>query len=461
MRAEEHRFLHWPPIQSCPCHLRRYDTAMLKIISLLVLLLISGNAHAEQIAEQVIAQNTLPSISNARALIEQGQDNDAISMLGQLLKNSSEDFQAWFLLGVTQAKQRRFHDAVVSFGKVVSLQPKLAEPHNNLAVIYNELGDFRAAVKELEASLKLKPDYATAHENIGDLYVKLAADAYRKALVADGRPALRQRYDRLLHIRDAHAPAHKPDTAVDKQAGQTATSDMVQHAAVEQDGLLPEAAAASKAKASDAPEQPGPDQHIADGNPGKPSSAQKLSTAQAVVLATENKPVAKPAASENRRPIQPLPAATTQPEAALERPVLHGDNKDHIAEKAGAPTGAVKSPTAQDDIKSAMAAVEAWRSAWNRQDVPAYFAAYSDAFDFGARFETLEQWKQYKQWVITKRTFIRVTLENIVARKLANGEIRLVFLQHFRSDSFNSDDIKKMLLRQTQDGWKIIYEASR
>ena len=110
---------------------------------------------------------------------------------------------------------------------------------------------------------------------------------------------------------------------------------------------------------------------------------------------------------------------------------------------------------------AAMEAVEAWRSAWNRQDLPAYFAAYSNAFDFSRRFETLEQWKHYKRAVITKKAFIRVTLENIKATKLPGGEIRLAFLQHFRSDSFNSDDIKTMMLRQTRDGWKIIYEASK
>jgi len=375
---------------------------MLKLIPLLALLLISAHANAEQLA----AQTTAPAISDARSLIEHGRDNDAIGVLGRLVKSSPKDFQAWFLLGVTQAKQRRFHDAVISFGKVAALQPKLAEPHNNLAVIYNELGDFRAAVKELEASLQLKPDYATAHENIGDLYVKLAADAYRKALDAGDRPALRQRYDRLLHIRDAH----KPEVASEQQALPTARSvqtDMEQQPAGQQDSSQAEIATASE------PERP--DQPVANGKPIEQPLAQQPAP-QTTVLDTE-----KPAASDR--------------------------------------TGKATEP--QHATRSAMAAVEAWRSAWNRQDLPAYFAAYSDAFDFGPRFETLQQWKHYKQWVIAKRTFIRVTLENIEAKILPNGEISLVFLQHFRSDSFNSDDIKKILLRQSRDGWKIIHETSQ
>jgi len=432
---------------------------MLKIIPFLVLLLISGHVSAGQPA----AQGVVLSISDVRTLIEQGRENDAIGALGQLLKSSPDDFQAWFLLGVTQAKQRRFHDAIISFGKVVSLQPKLAEPHNNLAVIYNELGEFRAAVKELEASLKLKPDYATAHENIGDLYVKLAANAYRKALTADGRPALRQRYDRLLHIwgaqKPVRTPAHKSDIAVDKQAVQTAKSDIVQQPAVDQAGILADESVATQAPVL--PEQPVTEQYIADGKPDEHVSAQKRSTPRTVISNTENKAIAKPETGENKHPIQPLFARVILPETAPETPVLNAGHTDNVAKKQIALPGTVKSPKPQGDIKSAIAAVEAWRSAWNRRDVPAYFTAYSDAFDFGARFKTLQQWKQYKQRVITKRTFIRVTLENLEAKQLPEGEIRLVFLQHFRSDSFNSDDIKEMLLRQTQDGWKIIDESSR
>ncbi|MFQ5519365.1 MAG: tetratricopeptide repeat protein, partial [Mariprofundus sp.] len=166
---------------------------MLKTTLFLTMLFASVQAFAVTAAE--------PTLASAEALLEQGREADAITQLKQLLKSKPANYQAWFLLGVTEAGQRRFHDAIASFRQVISLQPKLAEPHNNLAVIYNELGDFRAAVQELEASLQLKPDYVTAQENIGDLYVKLAADAYRQALDKADNAALRQRYKRLLRIR--------------------------------------------------------------------------------------------------------------------------------------------------------------------------------------------------------------------------------------------------------------------
>jgi len=367
--------------------------AMLRIVPLLALLLFHSSAYA-------VDQTVPPTLSEARSLAEQGNDADAITALQQLVAQTPAHFQAWFLLGVTQARQRRFHDAIDAFNKVIALQPQLAEPHNNLAVIYNELGDYRAAVKELEASLKLKPDYTTAQENIGDLYVKLAADAYRKALERDARPDLRQRYEHLLHIRDTQ----QHDDALDKKTMKTEQSK-------------------ARQKAANHPLPPSVGKHVAvEKHPSIAAKKQRKHSQQPD--------------GENVQQRQPA------------RVVI-------------APAVASQSSDQQDAIKSALAAVEAWRMAWNRKDVAAYISAYSPEFDFGSRFKTLAQWKHYKQWAIKKRAFIRVTLERIEATPLPGGTIRLIFLQHFRSGSYNSDDIKQLLLEHTQNGWKIIREISK
>ena len=342
-----------------------------------------------------------PTLADARALVEHGRTGDAIALLQQLVNRHPDLFQAWFLLGVTEARSRRFHDAIASFHRVIELQPRLAEPHNNLAVIYNELGDFRAAVKELEASLKLKPDYATAQENIGDLYVKLAADAYRKALRRDANPGLRRRYERLLHIRDVQADRGMPV----EQAIATAPA----------------------------------------------STALKRSNPPAVTSHVQQKPPAKMqrhAAEKN----------DDQKDAVqkVDVPAADATRQTTVTGQAENATGAQGDP-----VRAAMAAVEAWRLAWNSQNLKAYFAAYGADFDYGARFESLAQWKNYKRWAISKRKFIRVTLENIESKQLAGGDIRFIFLQHFRSESYRSDDIKQLLLRKTENGWKIIREISQ
>ena len=154
----------------------------------------------------------------AKAALEAGHVNEAADLLQQQVKVEPRDYEAWFLLGVSQARIQRYHPAIESFRRVIELRPDLAEPHNNLAVIYNELGDVKAAVHELEQSLKKHPDYTVAEENIADLYVKLALTYYKKALEKTDDRALQTRYARLLQVRDTSVVSDMPDVNVQMAA---------------------------------------------------------------------------------------------------------------------------------------------------------------------------------------------------------------------------------------------------
>lgn len=134
--------------------------------------------------------------------IQAGRTEIALGTLQGIIKQQPDDYQAWFLIGVAHARQQQFHQAIEAFRYVIEINSVLAEPHNNLAVIYNELGDVRAAVNELEQSLKKRPDYAIVEENIADLYVKLALENYRNALDKEPRAGLEKRYLRLLQVRN-------------------------------------------------------------------------------------------------------------------------------------------------------------------------------------------------------------------------------------------------------------------
>ncbi|TLS76932.1 tetratricopeptide repeat protein [Mariprofundus erugo] len=153
-----------------------------------------------------------PSTSATTAASQ--QQTTTADLKARISKNP-EDYHAWFELGVFQASAHQMQDAITAFRQVIALQPSLAEPHNNLAVIYNELGKWQEAVDELEVSLKLNPQYTTAYMNIGDMYVKLAADAYKKSLETHDRSDVRIRYSRLLHINDPEPalPEATPESA--------------------------------------------------------------------------------------------------------------------------------------------------------------------------------------------------------------------------------------------------------
>jgi Tfp pilus assembly protein PilF len=48
-------------------------------------------------------------------------------------------------------------------------------------VLYAAAGELDKARAALEMALLARPDYATAHENMGDVYLQMAADAYQRA----------------------------------------------------------------------------------------------------------------------------------------------------------------------------------------------------------------------------------------------------------------------------------------
>ena len=58
--------------------------------------------------------------------------------------------------------------------------PELPEPRNNLAVLHAQKGEYAQARDELERAVATAPDYAVAHENLGDVYARLAAVEYEK-----------------------------------------------------------------------------------------------------------------------------------------------------------------------------------------------------------------------------------------------------------------------------------------
>lgn len=124
-------------------------------------------------------------LSNVKRQIERGLYSDALGALNDHLANEPQDAEARFLRGVTLVMLDRRQDAIRTFADLTRDFPELPEPYNNLAVLYAREGQYEKARDALEAALSNHPSYATAHENLGDIYAALAGAAYNRALVLD------------------------------------------------------------------------------------------------------------------------------------------------------------------------------------------------------------------------------------------------------------------------------------
>jgi len=130
----------------------------------------------------------------AQSLLNQGNAADALRKVETHLQANPQDAQARFVRGLALVRLNRTEQAIRVFADLTRDYPQLPEPYNNLAVLYAQQGDYERARDALEAALATHPSYATAHENLGDIYAALAGASYNRALMLDpGNGALRRK----------------------------------------------------------------------------------------------------------------------------------------------------------------------------------------------------------------------------------------------------------------------------
>jgi tetratricopeptide (TPR) repeat protein len=150
------------------------------------------------------------TLQEASRLMKQGQLGPALEKTDQVLAAKPKDAQARFMKGLILTEMNRHNDAIAVFTKLTEDYPELPEPYNNLAVLYAQQRQFEKAKNALEMAIRTHPSYATAHENLGDIYARMASQAYDKALQIDSSNASAQ--SKLALIRDLMSVSARPTT---------------------------------------------------------------------------------------------------------------------------------------------------------------------------------------------------------------------------------------------------------
>ena len=122
---------------------------------------------------------------DATKLYQQGKLDQAMSKVNSALTQQPKDAQGRFLKGLILTEQKKGADAIQVFTSLTEDYPELPEPYNNLAVLYANQGNYDKAKAALELAIHTHPSYATAYENLGDIYAQLARRSYDKALQLD------------------------------------------------------------------------------------------------------------------------------------------------------------------------------------------------------------------------------------------------------------------------------------
>ena len=125
------------------------------------------------------------TLADVQSLMTQGKMPQALEQADRYIAAQPKDALGPFTKGLILTEMGRSQEAIEVFTGLTEKFPELPEPYNNLAVLYARQKQYDKARTALEMAIHTHPAYAIAHENLGDIYAKLASLAYDKALQLD------------------------------------------------------------------------------------------------------------------------------------------------------------------------------------------------------------------------------------------------------------------------------------
>ncbi|TXG99337.1 MAG: tetratricopeptide repeat protein [Zoogloea sp.] len=345
-------------------------------------------------------------IQDLQTLVKQGQFSQALERADSILASKPRDAQVRFLKGVVLSELNRSAEAIAVFQKLTEDFPELPEPYNNLAVLYAQQRQYDKARIALEMAIRTHPSYATAHENLGDIYARLASQAYDKALALDSSNVAAQ--NKLALIREMISVAGKPGRPV---------------------APAPVAAAPQANKPAAPPPVP------VAAAPVKPAPAPAPAPTPA---ATAPAPAAaKPSAPPTPVAVAPTPVIKEEPKPVAKRP----EPKDDTPPQAAAISKAVQN----------------WAGAWSRKDVKSYLGHYARDFE-PPKGLNRKAWEEERTQRLTKPGAIEVDLENIKVVSVAGDRATVKLRQHYRSANLSTSSNKTLNLIHQDGKWVIQQE---
>lgn len=176
-------------------------------------ILIDLARYAEALADLDRAIALDPSFAAAHrargvALLRSGNLDAADEALRRAITLDRFDHVAMTLLAEVVAQRGQFNDAFILLKRAIELRPRYAEAHLNLGNIYMAANDPASAVTPYKDAIALRPDYADAWFNLGlaqanSNQLSAAAESFRKVLELDPR---REDARRALEALNASRP---------------------------------------------------------------------------------------------------------------------------------------------------------------------------------------------------------------------------------------------------------------
>ena len=157
--------------------------------------------------KQPILDNLITNFSNERF-------DYVFKEVNKLLSDYPKSFKLWNILGAINTQMNKTQDAMQCYEKTIELRPDYAEAHNNLGNLLKTEGQHEKAIISYEKALEIKPELYEATYNLGVIFQErenyvLAIKNYLKVLDID--PIHR---DTLVNLGDVFRQQHMFDESL-------------------------------------------------------------------------------------------------------------------------------------------------------------------------------------------------------------------------------------------------------
>lgn len=431
----------------------RQNLAFITMLSIAV-----GTSQTAIAAPEVLKQ--------AETLLQAGQAAKAAKSLEKYLKTNPQNPEARFLHGLALARSGSTTQAIEVFYDLTQDYPELPEPYNNLAVLYAQQQEYDKARASLMAAVKTHPAYATAYENLGDIYAIHASMAYKKASkLGSTSEATKLKLDMLSRIsavelekinEDAlttspqagFAPSSRPQVVVAKTVSSPAVTRTTRNV------RTASAAEPIPVRRSDdvAYEQQKTAEQYGGGRVIHvyPEGHQRTEKAHA---AAKQATTTAAAVAKTRRTTQAAPTprraavvkSVAKPKTATTYPKLPKVQRVSLP------------PTATDNESRAAIKREvmAWNKALNDGNQGRYFGSYGKHFE-SIKGQTLSTWQRYRAAELRSQRRARTNIQSQDVELLAS-DLALVTL-NIKTAGKRDKMVTVLLMENTLKGWKIIRE---
>jgi len=420
-------------------------------------------------------------------LVKAGKVVEALSKTNEYLAKHPADPQMRFMKGVLLAEQNKPEEAIAIFTKLTEDYKDLPEPYNNLAVLYAAKGDYDKARATLEKAIRTNPSYMTAYENLGDVYGKMASQAYDKALALGANNVPVKSKLTLLRSFSSSTGAKLPVTEAVAVASAPAPARPAV-ASAQPPLISPIPATSAQASApqripalSVSPPPVAPPKMAAAPVPAPPPVVAKPIPVPAPVpapapvkIAAAPAPAPMPAPAPVKVAAAPMPAPAPVKIAAAPAPApvpvkaapapapapavvaqAEPAKPVKVEPKVEAPKPAKPDTSERDAV---LAQVNGWAKAWASQNVDSYLGYYSQQFE-PPKGLSRKAWSDERRARIEGKGRIRVEVS--APEVTVNGNTaKVTFRQTYESDRLTAKSRKTLVLIKNGGKWQIKQESS-